>query len=173
MADKWFISDTHFFHDNILQFTGEDNATRIRPMFDTVAQMNECMCERWNETVKPNDTVYHLGDVAFKTFERANELDILLRSLHVKKHLILGNHDDGARLHPYFKTVTLWKIFKDDGFFCSHVPLGRENFRGVNTQVHGHIHERVVGNPAYINVAVEQTGYRPVSMDEIKRRIEP
>ena len=63
MKNIWLISDTHFFHSNILKFT-DDNGELIRgKLFDTVEQMNECMLDNWNSVVKPGDIVYHLGDV--------------------------------------------------------------------------------------------------------------
>lgn len=62
--DKWFISDTHFFHTNILKFTDKDKK-RIRP-FNSLDEMHEHMIKQWNYVVKDNDYVYHLGDVTFQ-----------------------------------------------------------------------------------------------------------
>ena len=50
--------------------------------------MDEEMVKRWNEVVRPNDKVYHLGDVVIA---RKN-LHILGR-LNGKQRLIRGNHD--------------------------------------------------------------------------------
>ena len=51
----WITSDTHFFHNRIIQY--ED-----RP-FANAMEMNEQMIERWNSVVRKDDLVYHLGDV--------------------------------------------------------------------------------------------------------------
>jgi len=62
MGNVWFISDTHFFHANILKFVGNDGK-RIRAPFQSLDEMHDYMIEKWNSKVKPGDKVYHLGDV--------------------------------------------------------------------------------------------------------------
>ena len=62
MADVWFISDTHLGHKNILKFMHNDKP--LRP-FKTIWEMEGIIFERWCEVVKPQDKIYHLGDVAF------------------------------------------------------------------------------------------------------------
>ena len=57
----WVISDTHFQHNNILNFKGNDGLP-FR-MFNDVQEMNEIMIQRQNEVVRPGDKIYHLGDV--------------------------------------------------------------------------------------------------------------
>ena len=51
----FFIADTHFRHRNIIKHDG-------RP-YSSVDEMNEALITNWNAKVKPNDSVYHLGDV--------------------------------------------------------------------------------------------------------------
>ena len=53
----WFTSDTHFFHNNIIDYCK-------RP-FVNAEEMNEYIIKQWNSVVKPQDEVYHLGDFAF------------------------------------------------------------------------------------------------------------
>lgn len=59
----WFTSDTHFGHANIVKYSG-------RP-FEDVYEMNAALVRNWNETVKPGDLVYHLGDFALCDVENA------------------------------------------------------------------------------------------------------
>lgn len=54
----WFTSDQHFGHTNIIMSCN-------RP-FATVEEMDHAMIERWNRAVKPDDTVFHLGDFTLK-----------------------------------------------------------------------------------------------------------
>ena len=58
----WFTSDTHFGHKNIIQYCS-------RP-WDNVEKMNEDIINNWNAIVKPNDIVFHLGDVSFRNKEK-------------------------------------------------------------------------------------------------------
>jgi len=168
MADKWFISDTHFFHENILKFT-DDDGKRIRP-FNSLDEMHSIMIERWNKVVKPQDKVYHLGDVTFK-YDRA--FNVLMGALNGQKRLILGNHDKikGTELMKWFEKVDLWKGFKEGNFTASHIPLRLESLRDGDFNVHGHIHQNVMEDPHYINVSVEVRDYTPVNYDEIVEEI--
>ena len=50
---KWFTSDTHWGHANILKY---DN----RP-FATIDEHDEELVRRWNAVVAPGDVVYHLN----------------------------------------------------------------------------------------------------------------
>jgi len=77
----FFTSDSHFSHKNTMKYCG-------RP-FWTTAQCDEAMIERWNSVVGPEDTVYHLGDVAMHT----SPIERILPRLNGKKILIVGNHD--------------------------------------------------------------------------------
>ena len=52
---KFYISDLHFGHKNILAF---DN----RPFF-TLSEMEETLINNWNNRATKNDEVYILGDM--------------------------------------------------------------------------------------------------------------
>lgn len=87
MSNLWFTSDNHFNHRNLL----EKYAPNRTATWKSVEEMNEGLRDNWNAVVRPNDTVYMLGDVFFwKDIETAIKY---LRSLNGKKELILGNHD--------------------------------------------------------------------------------
>lgn len=173
MADIWFISDTHFFHDNILKFTGADGQ-RIRPHWDNVDDMNWDMVERWNSVVKPQDKVWHLGDVAFQTTAKAEAVGHLLKQLNGHKRMLLGNHDDikSYALYHNFEKIELWKGFRDEGFTCSHIPLRLDCIRDGEINVHGHIHQNHMADLGYVNVSVEVINYTPIHMDEAIKRVQ-
>lgn len=166
MANIWFISDTHFNHENIATKFKLDDGTPARP-FSSVQEMNEIMIKNWNDNVKEQDHVWHLGDVIMGPRQECGKI---LSRLKGKKRMLLGNHDQikGSNLITYFQKVELWRIFKEDDFICTHIPLLKETFRKVNFNVHGHIHNNTINDPAYINVCVERINYTPIHMDEIK-----
>ena len=72
----WFTSDTHFSHEK----------TRIKAArpFNNTNEMDKEIIKQWNEIVKPNDIVYHLGDFG--------NLD-MLNKLNGKIRLVMGNHE--------------------------------------------------------------------------------
>lgn len=162
MHDKWFISDTHFFHANILKFTDADGK-RLRP-FNSLDEMHEYMIEKWNSVVKDNDYVYHLGDV---TFQYHGAFNNLMHRLKGKKRLIVGNHDKigNPGLMQHFEKVELWKGFKEGNFTASHFQLKEGSFRDGAYNVHGHTHKD--SELPYISVCVEVVDYTPVNIEEI------
>lgn len=168
MGNIWFISDTHFSHDNILGFKNDDGAY-MRPDFRDTIDMDETMIDNWNSVVQTNDKVYHLGDVCMCGSVR---MEHILGRLNGRKRLILGNHDDikGTPLGRFFQKITVWRIFKEHNFVCTHIPIRIENFRMVQFNVHGHTHNYKQGYP-YINVCVETRNFTPVHLDQIKDEV--
>jgi calcineurin-like phosphoesterase family protein len=165
----FFISDTHFFHANILKFV-DDKGHRIRAPFQSLDEMHEYMVEKWNSVVQDGDYVYHLGDV---TFQYHGKFSTLMRRLKGSKRLIVGNHDRiwNPALQANFAKSYLWKGFHEHGFTCSHIPLRLDSLRDGAFNVHGHIHEKTMDDPHYINVSVEVRDYTPVHLDTILAEI--
>ena len=101
MPATFLVSDTHFGHTGVCRFTREDGVTKLRP-WDDPDEMDEEMIRRWNDRVRPNDKVYHLGDVvinrrALKTLARLNGDKVLIR----------GNHDifRDSEYREYFREL--------------------------------------------------------------------
>lgn len=158
MTNIWLISDTHFNHSNIIEYCD-------RP-YKTTSEMDWDMVEKWNSVVKPNDHVYHLGDVYMKASK--GYIENLLSQLNGKKRLILGNHDNGQDqiLHRHFEKIMLWRNF--DKVVLSHIPLREESIPGKNRiNVHGHIHQNKSPSGPYKCVCVEQINYTPINLEEI------
>ena len=160
MRQVWLISDTHFGHANIIRYAS-------RP-FASVQEMDEAMADRWNERVKGDDLVYHLGDVAVGR----GGLELFAK-LPGTKRLLLGNHDDvGAimRNAPVQK-IELFRGFREEGFIASHMPLREDDLPPDAVNVHGHIHNKPAPSARHLNLCVEHTDYAPVPIEEVARRV--
>ena len=86
---QYYISDLHFFcrsqtNEGAVNYDG-------RP-YNTVEEMNRDLLSRWNRKVTNADTVYILGDLAFRG--KNDALIAQVAQLKGKKVLIKGNHDD-------------------------------------------------------------------------------
>jgi len=165
MRNIWFVSDTHFNHDNILMFS--DLSGKPVRTFNSVEDMNETMIDNWNSRVVAGDKVYHLGDVFFGSKEKFRSL---WPRLNGQKRLVVGNHDDIKYLAKggFFSKLHMWRLFKEHGFVCTHVPIKEENFGKAKLNLHGHTHERGSPEGPYLSCCEEMTNYKPLHIDEIK-----
>lgn len=169
MRNIWFISDTHFNHDNILKFTDKAGAY-IRSKFSNVEEMNEYIVDRWNSVVKDGDIVYHLGDVYFGHRDAAKEL---VKRLHGRKRLIVGNHDNIVEIAQLkmFQKIQLWRMFPEFNILLTHVPVHESTLEMKKLiNIHGHIHQNTSPKGSYINVSCEVIGYTPVHLDDLRLR---
>ena len=183
MSTTWLISDTHFGHENCCTKFKCADGSPLRP-FASAEEMDEELVKRWNDRVRPNDKVYHLGDVVIAKRHLAT-----LERLNGDKVLIKGNHD-------IFKLEDYTRHFRDirgyhvlNGMILSHIPVHPSNLYRFGTNIHGHLHDNrvmktVYGmsenfestvaeviDPQYFSVCVEQTGFAPISLEEVKERI--
>lgn len=163
MPAVYLVSDTHFGHQGIVRFT-HDDGSKVRP-WDDVVQMNRDMVEYWNDTVRPNDKVIHLGDVVIN-----RRYLPLMADLHGEKVLIKGNHD-AFRLEEYslyFKDIRAYGTMA--GFLLSHIPVHPNQFGRWKGNIHGHLHTHEMEDPRYMNVCVEHTNYRPILFEKVLAR---
>lgn len=171
MNNVWFISDTHFNHTNALNFLNKDGS-KLRD-FKSIDHMNEMMITNWNRRVHPSDIVWHLGDVFFGAEDKG--LKILDR-LNGRKNLIVGNHDKlSGGFVKRFSRIELWLKCREEGIVFSHMPLHQSTLAECGCEItnfHGHIHGNRSPNPTgkfqWVNMCVEQTGYKPLNLSELK-----
>ena len=161
MANVFLTADTHFGHAGVCRFLRNDGE-KLRP-WDDPDEMDEAMVRLWNETVGPQDKVYHLGDVvinrrALKTLARLNG----------EKVLIKGNHDI-FRLEdymPYFKDIRAYHVL--DNILLSHIPVHPDSKGRFRGNVHGHLHSNFLADPWYRCVSVEHTGFKPIAYEALQ-----
>jgi calcineurin-like phosphoesterase family protein len=188
MPAVFLVSDTHFGHAGVCRFTRNDGVTKLRP-WDNPEEMDEEMVKRWNETVRPNDKVYHLGDVVINRKAMS-----ILHRLNGDKVLIRGNHDifrdDEYRVH--FRELRAYHVM--NGMILSHIPIHSESLGRFGVNIHGHLHanrvlrtvrksmvskhdprpftvEEPVIDTRYHCVCVEQTDFRPILFEDVIKKI--
>jgi calcineurin-like phosphoesterase family protein len=184
MPATFLVSDTHFGHLGVCKFMRSDGVTKLRP-WDTVEEMDEEMVRRWNETVRPTDKVYHLGDVVIN--RRA--LPTLAR-LNGDKVLIRGNHDifRDTEYREYFRELRAYHVL--NGMILSHIPVHPDSLGRFGVNIHGHLHANRVRRASGVDaetgevlysdrpdvryhcVCVEQTDFRPILLEDVVRRIQ-
>ena len=184
MPSVFLVSDTHFGHMGVCKFTRSDGVTKLRP-WDSAEEMDEAMVRSWNETVRPSDKVYHLGDVVINR----KSLKTLAR-LNGDKVLIRGNHDifRDDEYREYFRELRAYHVM--NGMILSHIPVHSDSLGRFGVNVHGHTHANRVKkargvdaetgtvlysdeiDPRYHCVCVEQTNFRPILFEDVIKRIE-
>jgi calcineurin-like phosphoesterase family protein len=163
MRKIFVISDTHFGHENILKFTNHDGKLIRGSKFYSIKEMDDFIVTNWNETVREQDIIYHLGDVFF------GQGHSVLPLLKGRKRLILGNHDNGKSKHLQgaFQKVSMWRMFPEFNLVLTHVPILIPENAKYEYNVHGHIHEGKSPTEKHINVSCEVVGYKPVDIEEL------
>lgn len=167
MSGCFLISDTHFGHEGVCKFLRSDGVTKLRP-FSCAAEMDEILIQNWNSVVKPNDRVYHLGDVSMKRKDIAT-----IARCNGRKVLIRGNHDifNLKDYLPYFDDIRGVHVMPARDVILSHIPLHQDSVKRFNVNVHGHLHEGDVQSPHYFSVCCENIDYTPISYEDLKLRI--
>ena len=183
MPAVFLTSDTHFGHAGVCRFTEADGITKIRPWTDP-DEMDEEMIKRWNDRVRPNDKVYHLGDVVINR----KSLKTLAR-LNGDKVLIRGNHDifRDEEYREHFRELRAYHVM--NGMILSHIPVHEASLGRFGTNIHGHLHASRVkkargvdaktgailyskeNDVRYHCVCVEQTDFAPILLEDVYKRI--
>lgn len=187
MAERWIVSDLHFDHYNIIRYCG-------RP-FENVSEMNEYLLTAFNETVKPPDRVYNLGDLTMRRGKKNLPwLKDLVKKFNGHNVLYLGNHDHfDAKEYLEAGFENIRATWRDDlNIVYSHIPIHPESMGSAIANVHGHTHDAPDEDPVvneswrddgtetvklervirpYLNVSIERTDYKPIHIDEVLARI--
>ncbi len=161
----FFTADTHFGHSGIIRLAE-------RP-FRSVDEMDAALIAAWNARVGPDDRVFHLGDFCFKGSKRAAAV---LERLQGRIVFLRGNHDtDNTAMLERWESVHDLLEVKAGGVRVTlcHYPLLEwpGAWRG-DVHLHGHTHGRVPPNRQRCDVGVDVWGFQPVTLEEIRARLE-
>lgn len=166
----FFTSDQHFGHNRILEL-GDGRA------FKSIGHHNVFIINKWLSVVKPEDTVFVMGDIAMGNFEETIQL---FAGLTGEKFFIPGNHDKifsgsnsqsrierfaplyeevGFTILPENTSVELETSWGMQTVLLSHFPYSGDSHSIVDRYaenryvdeglpiIHGHTHSRQKLNP--------------------------
>ena len=185
MSNTFFTADLHFGHGNIAKYCNRlfcmndyeksvmasgdsDKIKELRISQNSIDKHDETLIQNFNSKVKQDDTVYILGDFAFRDCSR------YFNRLNGKKHIIFGNHDKDARRHAYlFESAQDYKEIKIDGqdITLCHYAMRVFNKSHYGTfQLYGHSHGTLPDDPHSLSfdVGVDCHDYYPISFKEVK-----
>ena len=173
-----FTADEHYQSPSIIRICQ-------RP-FASVEEMNETMIARHNEVVRKGDLVYHLGDIFLgrrsgqnKGLDEARQLRSRLNGQHF---LILGNHDELAKEMPeaFIWQKDLHRLRRKsmpegvpDIVLCHYAMRSWDMKAHGGWHLYGHSHGTLPpdGSPSF-DVGVDCWDFRPVSIEQVKNKIE-
>ena len=158
-----FTSDIHADHFNIIKYCK-------RPL-STVEEMNKTLIDNINNTCKPNDTLYHVGDFVFKTKPRKFESQIKCKIIFIK-----GNHDPYE--WPEIMTITMSKLnflvqhrppthIAEIPDFCDAVICGHEHNNWKTQMFYRKISETTAQPIPIINVSCDNWGFKPLDKNQL------
>ena len=171
MGKIFLTSDTHFGHDR--EFLWGPRG------FTSSQEHDEAIIRNWNETVGPDDIVYHCGDLMLG--DNAYGIECVKRlNGHIK--LIRGNHDTDARWKLYATLPNVECIgwaevikYKKYQFYLSHHPTMTSNLdKAPYLKMHlinlfGHTHQQKMfydDTPFMFHVGLDSNGNKPVLLDD-------
>lgn len=169
MSEIFLTSDSHFGHQKDFLWGPRG--------FTSSEEHDEAIIENWNKIVKPDDLIYHLGDVMLGDNEHGMEC---LKRLNGTIWILLGNHDSAARTSlyntlPNVKVLGYADIIKCGKwrFYLAHYPTMIGNFDESNPKfwaLCGHRHTKDkwcdVENKCY-HVELDCHDNKPVNIEEI------
>ena len=137
--------------------------------YNSVEEMTEDLIVKWNETVKPEDTVYHLGDFGLYKYRKF---------LNGKIVLICGNYEDSIsdeELYKYgFDEVhrgTYSIKYNDIIITMQHEPYKIRDKRHLNKSgvinLFGHLHKLCLAKEYGVNVGVDLHNFKPIDIDTV------
>ena len=177
----FFTSDTHFFHERILEFCD-------RP-FESNDHQTQELIRLWNEVVPEDGIVYHLGDLCWTG--NIDRIIWLNEQLNGSISLVYGNHCYQNKLdREVIKNI--FKSFGGDTMDIASILVRQDNNQNLTCchypmlywptgswMLHGHIHsgpnskssEKAPFHALRHDVGVDNCDFKPISYLELKEII--
>lgn len=174
MGEIFLTSDLHINHDKDFLWGARG--------FTNVKEMNEAIVENWNKVVRPEDTVWNLGDIALS--DTAGAIPYL-KALNGTQYWLLGNHDHHNRVkaicdecpniivpkHTFVTKIRQGNIL----IYLGHYPMLTSNYDADKPferhvfNMHGHTHQTTnwhnLDDPFMYHVGVDSHNFTPITLD--------
>jgi len=168
---NWFTADTHFGQERTLELSK-------RP-FKNVKDMDDCIIGNWNDIVKENNLINHLGDFGDYT---------MVKKLNGKVRLIMGNYEWADVKNKFNNNLEEFKkhlielgffeiipyktyvapMLKDFKMVClCHEPENSHIEKNV-FNLFAHVHKLSMVKRNGLNVGVDCHNFYPIDLDTIE-----
>jgi len=151
MSKVWFTADTHFGSERTLDLW--------KRSYTCVKVMDKLLAAHWNQAVKKEDTVYHLGNVGDPE---------VFKTLKGNIKLVPGNYDRGSLyiLEKYCEVIDpgLYNI-KGHLFNLIHEPT--TVVKDTAFCLFGHIHRAQMVKRNGLNVGVDCHNQCPIELIDV------
>jgi len=170
----WLITDTHFNHvDKMIKYC--NRPPNYEERIDNGLRMLK-------KNINEKTILIHLGDITIGKDEEATER-IVRNTPSIARILVRGNHDKKSSSwyvsHGWnFVCESLSLEFMGKNILLSHKPMPDS---GYDINIHGHFHNtdhhshepelQAIKNDKQYLLAIENTNYQPVLLDNIIKKI--
>jgi calcineurin-like phosphoesterase family protein len=144
--------------------------------------MDFMMAKNWNQCIAPDDEVYFLGDFAF--YKEKESARRLLSTLHGRKYLIVGNHDNRKTKSKWIEAgfslvddALIIELSSGRYVFLMHNPNwnGWPDYPNISVcdlwKLHGHVHDKWTIKKGLLNVGVDVHSFSPISETTVEMMI--
>jgi len=138
--------------------------------------MDDVILVNYQRALSSDDDLWIVGDFAVCHSRNAQRLEYLLSSIPGRKRLVRGNHDK-----PWITKLAGWESvhelveINDDGtrvVLCHYPMITFPGARHGGFNLFGHVHNNWQGSRNSVNVGVDVWDFRPVTLEDIKKRAE-
>lgn len=169
----WFTADYHLGHENIIKYCN-------RP-FSTVEEMDAELIHRHNEVVRPDDTVYIIGDftlgghdIAVRYLERLNGRIILQQGSHDSRWFDRDLGDGRISTIPPLHSLELpiqKGEYKQIVVLCHYAMRSWDRSHYGSWHLFGHSHGKLEPYGLSFDVGVDTHNFYPWSLEEVAEKM--
>ena len=149
-----------------------------------VQEMNEKLISNWNNNIKNEDEIYHLGDFALGRKEDAFDIANKLNGI---KYIVRGNHDKwSTKMYEEMGFTVLKNApikLNEYKLLLSHIPVPDKQIPNGYINIHGHIHNnrlyeciekydpKLYSIDKHLNISCDITEFKPISIEKIVKKL--